>query len=216
MPAPTSPVLLRTCAVYAPYMRNTRAAAPSDFTAKSEGAAAMVRRWYGDGGGMVRGWQGDGREAGGVARQGHGGGRGTGGGIFALRSKTATRHATSLQRPWGLHLRGARYAHGEVVGGGIFALRRPRPYSRRWRGGRCDACGIDHHLRPRRDQQERRRGGLRCGAPLRPSRNGRIGFKPPYSKREPRRKARRGAIVYRRFFLRVKRFQSSNSISRRP
>ena len=101
-------------------------------------------------------------------------------------------------------------------GGGIFALRRPRPYSRRWRGGRCDACGIDHHLRPCRDQQERRRGGLRRGAPLRPSRNGRIGFKPPYSKREPRRKARRGAIVYRRLFLRVKRFQSSNSISRRP
>ena len=102
------------------------------------------------------------------------------------------------------------------AGGGIFALRRPRPYSRRWRGGRCDACGIDHHLRPCRDQQERRRGGLRRGAPLRPSRNGRIGFKPPYSKREPRRKARRGAIVYRRLFLRVKRFQSSNSISRRP
>ena len=154
MRKPSRPVCplpyLRTCAVPAPYMRNTRVAAPSDFTAKSEGAATMVRRWYGDGGGMVRGWQGDGREAGGVARQGHGGGRGTGGGIFALRSKTATRHATSLQRPWGLHLRGARYAHGEVVGGGIFALRGPRPYSRRWRGGRCDACGIDHHLRPRR------------------------------------------------------------------
>ena len=80
------------------------------------------------------------------------------------------------------------------AGGGIFALRRPRPYSRRWRGGRCDACGIDHHLRPRRDQQERRRGGLRRGAPLRPSRNGRIGFKPPYSKREPRRKACRDSI----------------------
>ena len=29
----------------------------------------------------------------------------------------------------------ARYAHR--VGGGIFALRRPRPYSRRLRGGRC-------------------------------------------------------------------------------
>ena len=181
----------------------------------------MVRRWYGDGGGMVgergRVEAGYGKVAGGMdglrtlrLR------RGAGGGIFALRSKTATWHATSLQRPRGLHLRSARYAHGEVVGGGIFALRRPRPYSRRWRGGRCDACGIDHHLRPRRDQQERRRGGLRRGAPLRPSRNGRIGFKPPYSKREPRRKARRGAIVYRRFFLRVKRFQSSNSISRRP
>ena len=205
MPAPTSPVLLRTCAVYAPYMRNTRAAAPPDFTPHTEGAAALGRRGAGAGGGRGRGGQGDGREAGGVARQGHGGGRGTGGGIFALRSKTATRHATSLQRPWGLHLRSARYAYGEVVGGGIFALRRPRPYSRRWRGGRCDACGIDHHLRPRRDQQERRRGGLRRGAPLRPSRNGRIGFKPPYSKREPRRKARGGNRLLR-IFLRVKSF----------
>ena len=35
----------------------------------------------------------------------------------------------------------------------------------------------------------------RRAASLRPPRNGRIGFKPPYSKREPRRKAR-GAIVY--------------------
>ena len=25
------------------------------------------------------------------------------------------------------------------MGGGIFALRRPRPYSRHWRGFRCDA-----------------------------------------------------------------------------
>ena len=45
-------------------MRNTRAAAPSDFAVKSEGAAALVGRWYGGGGGRVR----DGREAGGVAR----------------------------------------------------------------------------------------------------------------------------------------------------
>ena len=30
------------------------------------------------------------------------------------------------------------YGHygGEATGGGIFALRRPRPYSRRWRGDR--------------------------------------------------------------------------------
>ena len=32
-----------------PYHRPTRAAAPSDFTAKSEGAAALVLRMYGDG-----------------------------------------------------------------------------------------------------------------------------------------------------------------------
>ena len=43
----------------------------------------------------------------------------------------------------------------------------------------------------------RRNGGEEDNAAtLRPPRNGRIGFKPPYSKREPRRKARRGAIVY--------------------
>ena len=28
---------------------------------------------------------------------------------------------------------------GKGAGGGIFALRRPRPYSRHWRGYRCDA-----------------------------------------------------------------------------
>ena len=34
-------------------------------------------------------------------------------------------------------MRGARYTHGDgegAVGGGIFALRRPRPYSRAWAG----------------------------------------------------------------------------------
>ncbi len=31
----------------------------------------------------------------------------------------------------------------------------------------------------------------RHAAPLRPPKNGRIGFKPPYSKREPQRKARK-------------------------
>ena len=39
-------------------------------------------------------------------------------------------------------MRGAWYAHGDgegAVGGGIFALRRPRPYSRHGRGFRCDA-----------------------------------------------------------------------------
>ena len=71
----------------------------------------MVRRWWGDGKGLVRRRNG-GEEDNDAAFGG------------------ATRHATSLQRPWGLHLRSVRYAHGEAVGGGIFALRRPRPYSR--------------------------------------------------------------------------------------
>ena len=54
---PLHPLSMRPyCAVPSPYMRNTRAAAPSDFGMKSEGAAAQVGRWYGDGGGMVRGW----------------------------------------------------------------------------------------------------------------------------------------------------------------
>ena len=41
----------------------------------------------------------------------------------------------------------------------------------------------------------------RRAASLRPPRNGRIGFKPPYSKKRPRRKTRRGSIVYRGHFL---------------
>ena len=43
---------------------------------------------------------------------------------------SATRHAASLQRPWGLHRRDLRVWWWVTVGGGIFALRRPRPYSR--------------------------------------------------------------------------------------
>ena len=45
----------------------------------------------------------------------------------------------------------------------------------------------------------------RRAASLCPPRNGRIGFKPPYSKRE-RGERPEGAIVYRGHFLRVERF----------
>ena len=65
-----------------------------------------------------------------------------------------------------------------------------------------------------------RRITTRRVASLRPSRNGRIGFKPPYSKRESAEKGPYGfnlLLVMEAFpFSRVKRFQSSNPISRRP
>ena len=51
----------------------------------------------------------------------------------------------------------------------------------------------DHHLRPHGHQRERRRRiTTRRAASLRPPRTGRIGFKPPYSQKGPRRKTRRG------------------------
>ena len=64
-------------------------------------------------------------------------------------------------------------------------------------------------------------GGIttRHAASLRPSSNGRIGFKPPYSKKRPRQKtsAWGQSFLGEDFpFLRVNRFQSRNSISRRP
>ena len=155
----------------------------------------------------------------------------------------------------------AWYVHGDGggMGGGIFALRRPRPYSRHceeivagmqrrlqfvpmgasmgtanggittrhWFGRALALLGtsptkllIDnrppcrlhtHTVHPANGAPsvfvammcvvvKKRRiplrggvaGGSRCGAPLRPFGNGRIDFRPPYSKRESRRKARRG------------------------
>ena len=58
----------------------------------------------------------------------------------------------------------------------------------------------------------------RHAASLRPPRNGRIGFKPPYSKGEPAAKAPYGFnLSWGGFpFLRVERFQSCNWIYRRP
>ncbi|KQM09181.1 MAG: hypothetical protein AL399_03200 [Candidatus [Bacteroides] periocalifornicus] len=53
-------------------------------------------------------------------------------------------------------------------------------------------------------------------ASLRPPRNGRIGFKPPFSKRGTTTKGPDGFNLLGDFpFLRVNRFQSRNSISRR-
>ena len=48
----------------------------------------------------------------------------------------------------GLVRRVGRVCAAEAGGGGIIALRRPRPYSRRLRGYRCGDCRTDHHLRP--------------------------------------------------------------------
>ena len=97
-------------------------------------------------------------------------------------------------------MRGMRMAGaGKGGGGGIFALRRPRPYSRHWRGFRCDASPptiICAHMGINGNGEWEGND-----ASLRPPRTGRIGFKPPYSKKRPQRKTRRGAIVYRRHFL---------------
>ena len=44
-----------TNAVPSPYHRRTNSSAPSDFAMKSEGAAAMVLSWYGEG--VEEGWR---------------------------------------------------------------------------------------------------------------------------------------------------------------
>ena len=160
--------ILNTISVPTPYQPKTCVASCSDFALRRN--PRMQRRWYGDGTAQIRGW----------------------------------------------------YTHGGRWAGGIFALRRPRPYSRH--------CGV--YLRPSFaptwTSMGTANGGSRRGigsgghsrcsapplpssllitafpcrlhahtvhaAPLRPPRNGRIGFKPPYSKREPRRKASYGVI----------------------
>ena len=85
-----------------------------------------------------------------------------------------------------------------AVGGGIFALRRPRPYSRHCEeiiGGITVPTIIYAHGH----QWEAlwRLVTTRHAASLRPSRNGRIGFKPPYSKRGNAAKGRMGSIFCR-------------------
>ena len=75
---------------------------------------------------------------------------------------------------------------GEEMGGGIFALRRPRPYSRH--------CGVycrRPSFTPARASTGTANGRIttRRAASLRPSGIGRIGFKPPYSKRGTAAKA---------------------------
>ena len=73
-------------------------------------------------------------------------------------------------------------AYGGQVGGGIFALRRPRPYSRH-----CGAYCHRPSYTPHGHQRAWREGEetTRRAASLRPPRNGRIGFKPPYSQKGP-------------------------------
>ena len=48
------PVFSRESSTPSPYHRPTWAAAPSDFMLKSEGAAAQVERWYGEGRAQIR------------------------------------------------------------------------------------------------------------------------------------------------------------------
>ncbi len=163
--------------------------------------------------------------------------------LNAMRVWGATWRATSLQRPWGRPLMGSmRGWHGMRMArrwagessrcedpaptGGMAGRRlRGMPHRpsfapmggstgmangrittpRRWKNRRVPIGGrLEVHITTRR------------AASLRPPRNGRIGFKPPYSKREPQRKARMDSTFWGDFpFLRVNRFQSRNFISRR-
>ena len=79
----------------------------------------------------------------------------------------------------------AGYTCMEAMGGEIFAKTAKTPPLQ---SGVCGEVvtryGSARHLRPRGHQWEtaRRRKPTRCAASLRPPWNGRIGFKPPYSK----------------------------------
>ena len=101
---------------------------------------------------------------------------------------------------------GLRVWFVRIMGDGRGNLRAAKtpPLQSALRGGRCDACGTDHHLRQRRDAIARVSQTIRVScrlvrlsmgtangeittrraASLRPPRNGRIGFRSPYSKRE--------------------------------
>ena len=84
-----------------------------------------------------------------------------------------------------------------AMGGGIFALRRPRPYSRHCGEIVGGITTLDPIYAPQTTTGTAwRRITTRHAASLRPSKNGRIGFKPPYSKGESSQKPRMGSIFY--------------------
>ena len=84
----------------------------------------------------------------------------------------------------------------------------PAPTVGRLRGGHCGVCRTDHPLRPHGHQRERRMGGSRRGTLRRYVLRelGESGLNHHIPKGKPRRKTRRGSIVYRRHSLRVERF----------
>ena len=93
--------------------------------------------------------------------------------------------------------------------------RKRRGVPRRYKDHPFRACGGGGrgNLRENREDQIT----TRRAASLRPSGNGRMGFKPPYSKRGNPSKPRMGSTFIGAFpFLRVERFQSCNLIYRRP
>ena len=89
--------------------------------------------------------------------------------------------------------------YGEVAGGGIFALRSPHPYSRH-----CEeiVAGMQRRLSfaPTGASTGTANGRIttRRAASLRPPRDERIGFKPPYSKRENAAKGSAGSSSFSR------------------
>ena len=143
------------CAVPSPYMRNTRAAAPSDFTAKSEGAATVVGRWYGGGGGEGKGRAG-GRRGGKVCAWGReGSGR-----IWITTRRLGSRRGA----PRRYKDRGAPVvcAYNGTWAGESSRCEDPAPTAG-MAGRSLRVCRTDYHLRPRGHQRERRMRRLRRG-----------------------------------------------------
>ena len=116
--------------------------------------------------------------------------------------KTVGLHGWKVRRAWD--------GHGGVVGGGIFALRRPRPYSRRLRGcpcaSHCDpdvaiAAAMRVPCRPWKPTFYNRGGMGRAGAfgGLRVRGGGRATFGPPLQHRpypERNRKSRQWVEIF--------------------
>ena len=111
--------------------------------------------------------------------------------LFEDRSDAACRVVVKT----GVSVGGMVYVY--CGGRGNLRVAKTPPLQSALRGDR----GGDYHPRPpftpRRQQRERRRRiTTRHAASLHPPKNGRIGFKPPYSKREPSQKPRMGSIFY--------------------
>ena len=159
------------------------------------------------------------------------------------RPPAPTRPCGTLPQGWEVFAR--MRAYGGHVGGGIFAkTAKTPPLQSALRGGGCGVCRTDHHLCPCGHLREggkanhdaarrvaiktvgshrRRRAGqitTRHAASLRPPRNGRIGFKPRYSKRETAEKCPYGSIFYGEGFspppCNEGRFNQALAIIRRP
>ena len=149
----------------------------------------------------------------------------------AWRFWAATRHATSQQRLRGLHLAGCTVCARRGGGRGNLRVAKTPPLQSALAGRSLRGMPHRPSFAPMGGSTGMANGRIttrRCknrripidgrlevhittqhAASLRPPRNGRIGFKPPYSKRDRGERPGRGSIGGGDFpFLRVKRFQS--------